>query len=42
MILISLTGMFMLFYLKRKRVAGLVVALAGLLVAWLMYAIWVP
>jgi uncharacterized protein len=42
MILISLTGMFMLFYLKRKRVAGLLVALAGLLVAWLIYAIWVP
>jgi hypothetical protein len=42
MILISLTGMFMLFYLKRKRVAGLLVALAGLLVAWLVYQIWVP
>lgn len=42
MILISLTGLFMLFYLKRKRAAGLLVALAGLLIAWAVYAIWVP
>ena len=42
MILISLTGLFMLFYLKRKRLAGLLVALAGLLIAWAVYAIWVP
>ena len=32
----------MLFYLKRKRLAGLLVALAGLLIAWAVYAIWVP
>jgi uncharacterized protein len=42
MILISLTGMFMLFYLKRKRLAGWLVALAGSLIAWAVYAIWVP
>ena len=42
MILISLTGMFMLFYLKRKRLAGWLVALAGLLIAWAVYMIWVP
>ena len=42
MILISLTGMFMLFYLKRKRLAGWLVALAGLLIAWAVYLIWVP
>lgn len=42
MILISLTGMCMLFYLKRKRLAGWLVALAGLLIAWAVYVIWVP
>jgi hypothetical protein len=39
--LVSLTGMVLLLFLKRRRVAGLVVAALGLIVAWLVYRIWI-
>ena len=41
MIVISLTGIILLLYIKRKRISGLVWALIGLLVAFLVYRIWV-
>jgi len=41
MTLISLTGMILMLYIKRKRVNGLILAALGLLVAYLVYAIWV-
>jgi uncharacterized protein len=42
MTLIALSGLVLLFYLKLRRVAGLVVALAGTAVALAIYRLWVP
>lgn len=42
MVLVSLTGLLMLFFLKKKRLAGVLVALAGLLIVYLVYLVWVP
>jgi hypothetical protein len=42
MTLISLSGLVLLFYLKLRRVAGLVVALAGTAVIVAVYRLWVP
>lgn len=39
--LISLTGLILLLFLRRRRLAGLLVAAGGLLVAFLVYKIWV-
>lgn len=41
MTLVSLTGIILILYIKRKRVSGLVIAAIGLLLAWLVWAIWV-
>lgn len=41
MTIVSLTGFLLLLYIKRKKLSGLLVALAGLLIAYLMYALWV-
>ncbi len=41
MIVISLTGIILLLYIKRKRISGIVWALMGVLVAYLVYRIWV-
>jgi hypothetical protein len=41
MTVVSLTGFLLLLYIKRKRISGLLVALAGLLIAYLMYALWI-
>jgi hypothetical protein len=40
--LIALTGLVLLFYLKRRRRKGLVVALVGLVVVVVIYILWVP
>jgi hypothetical protein len=37
--LISLTGLLLLLFLKRRRMSGLIVALVGLLIAYLIYVI---
>ena len=42
MVLVSFTGMMMMVYLKRKRLASILVALAGLLLSYLLYRIFVP
>jgi hypothetical protein len=42
MTLISLTGLILLFYLKLKRVTGVVVALAGTVVLIVIFRFWVP
>jgi uncharacterized protein len=39
--LVSLSGMFLLLLIKRKRVSGLIVAACGLLLAYLVYMIWI-
>jgi hypothetical protein len=41
MTLVSLTGMILLLYIKRKRLSGLVMAAFGLLVVYIIYRIWV-
>jgi hypothetical protein len=42
MVLVSLTGMIMIFYLKKKRLAGILVAIVGLILSYLIYLIFVP
>jgi uncharacterized protein len=39
--LVSLTGMVLLLYLKKKRFSGLLVAALGLLVGYIIYKIWI-
>jgi uncharacterized protein len=39
--LVSLTGMLLLLFLKKRRFSGLLVAALGLLVSYLVYRIWV-
>ena len=39
--LVSLTGMVLLLFLKRRRPSGLLIAALGLLLAWLVYTIWI-
>jgi hypothetical protein len=39
--LVSLTGMILLLFLKRRRSSGLVIAALGLVLAWLVYIIWI-
>ena len=39
--LVSLTGMLLLLFLKRRRASGLIVAALGLLFAYLVYTIWI-
>lgn len=42
MTIVSLSGLVMLFFLKKKRVAGILLMLIGTLVSLLVYMIWVP
>jgi hypothetical protein len=42
MTLVSVTGLVLLFYLKLRRVPGLVVALVGMVVIVLVFRFWVP
>lgn len=42
MILVSMTGLLMLFFLKKKRMAGILVAIAGTILTLIIYRIWVP
>jgi hypothetical protein len=41
MTLVSLSGLLLLLYIKRKRWSGLLVAVAGLLLACFIYALWI-
>ena len=38
--LVSLTGMVLMLFIKRKRISGVMVAVFGLLIAYLTYVIW--
>ncbi len=40
--LVSLSGLAMLFFLKNKRATGLLVAILGGAICYLVYALWVP
>jgi hypothetical protein len=39
--LVSLTGIILLLFLKRRRPSGLLIAAIGLLLGWLVYIIWI-
>lgn len=39
--LVSLSGLVMLFFLKKKRVSGLILLVIGSVICWLIYAIYV-
>lgn len=41
MILISLTGLVLLLYIKRKRLRGLITAVAGVVVVWMLYKLFI-
>ena len=42
MTLVSLSGLILLFYLKRRRLAGVAIALIGTAVVAAVYYLWVP
>ncbi|MEI7732579.1 MAG: PepSY-associated TM helix domain-containing protein [Verrucomicrobiota bacterium] len=42
MCLVSLTGLVLVVFLKRRRAAGLAVAVVGTIICYLLYAWWVP
>jgi hypothetical protein len=42
MTLVSITGLLLIFFLQKKRLSGLLVALAGVVLCYLVYAAWVP
>ena len=39
--LVSLSGLILLLFLKKRRVAGILVALLGVALFWLIYQIWI-
>lgn len=41
MSLVSITGIILILYIKRKRTSGLILAAMGLILAYLVWAIWV-
>jgi hypothetical protein len=41
MILISLSGLVLLLYIKRKRLKGLVTAVAGVVIVWVLYKLFI-
>jgi uncharacterized protein len=40
--LVSLSGLLMLFFLRKKRLNGLIIVLIGGIIGYLVYLIWVP
>jgi hypothetical protein len=42
MTLVSFTGLMLIFFLQKKRLSGLLAALAGAVVCYLAYLAWVP
>ena len=42
MVLVSLTGMILILYIKRKKWSGLLMALIGIVLLWLLYKMFIP
>lgn len=42
LIIISLTGLILLLFIKKKRFAGVLTAIVGLVISYLLYALFVP
>jgi hypothetical protein len=41
MVLVSLTGMILILYIKRKKLSGLLIALLGCILLWLLYRMFI-
>lgn len=41
LVVVSLTGLLLLLFLRKRRLSGLLIALAGLIISWLIYKIWI-
>ncbi|MEI8098835.1 MAG: PepSY-associated TM helix domain-containing protein [Sediminibacterium sp.] len=41
MVIVSLSGMILMLYIKRKRLSGLILAVLGLILFYLIYLIWI-
>lgn len=42
MVLVSLTGIILILYIKRKKWSGLLIAMIGTLLLWLLYKLFIP
>ncbi len=42
MVFVSVTGFILIFYLRRKRMSGVLTAVAGTVLLGLVYYFWVP
>lgn len=42
LVLVSLTGMILILYIKRKKWSGLIIALIGTLLLWLLFKLFIP
>lgn len=42
MVLVSLTGLLLIFFLQKRRASGLLAVAIGALLCWAVYAVWVP
>ena len=42
LVLVSLTGMILILYIKRKKWSGLFIAIAGAILLWLSYTLFIP
>ncbi|NCT94447.1 MAG: peptidase [Chitinophagaceae bacterium] len=42
LVLVSITGLLMLFFLKNKRLNGILLAILGGIICYLVYYIWIP
>jgi hypothetical protein len=42
MVLVSVTGIVLIFYLKRRRFSGIVTAVVGTILVALVFVLWVP
>ena len=42
LILVSLSGLILLCFIKKKRIAGFITAIIGLVISYLVYVVFVP
>jgi hypothetical protein len=42
LVLVSLTGMILILYIKRKKWSGLIIAFVGVVLLWMLYRLFIP
>ncbi len=42
MVLVSFTGMMMIFFLKKRRMSGILISFIGLILSYLVFRLFVP